>query len=391
MFGGKMIRKNGFLILLVSWLMPMESTLAQISNTSALATLAQSMAPGTWATLPTAGLDAALYVRTCNILQYADELIWNSVTHEAYFHGAGHCTGNGPSGRFIKYSAAENAWTELPDFPQDGDGIDVHAYDHQAIDPTTQTYYKRLYFSPVVDSFDLQTGQWTHAALMIPTSLVQVAGGFEYFPDRESFVFVDGNWGTYEFSKVTGTWREISCGSVSGCGPSLLIMGNYSNIARYSSKSRSVIFGGGHGGGIESFELYRLDADGRVTPLKRTPRSIAISKSIFVEDPMTGHFIVPYDDKTFWDFDPIADQWVQLDARNVPIWNGMETPVFSRVAAAVPEYGVTMWVGFNYEGSKVHLYKHADGPLPPPYQDTVAPTVSIVSPMAGALVARFSP
>src|SRR5437762_1144281 len=80
-------------------------------------------------------------------------------------------------------------------------------------------------------------------------SNVQVAGALEYFPDRNSLVFLDGDWGVWELSlasgNCTGTWVQRAATNGGGFSPQLTAIGPYHNQARYSQACHCIIMGGG--------------------------------------------------------------------------------------------------------------------------------------------------
>src|SRR5690242_20199239 len=85
---------------------------------SALATLAASMTPGTWAELVTNNIDPVLALTsgaTGTTMTYADTAVWDPVTHQVFFIGGDHdplvptkCP------RFVSYTESTNTWQILP-------------------------------------------------------------------------------------------------------------------------------------------------------------------------------------------------------------------------------------------------------------------------------------
>ena len=79
--------------MMVGWLGG--ATPATAADPSALASLAQSMAPGTWAELKTSGLTPALlqvptHVMVYNILEYQNSGVWDPTSHQVLFVGGPH-------------------------------------------------------------------------------------------------------------------------------------------------------------------------------------------------------------------------------------------------------------------------------------------------------------
>ena len=95
--------------------------------------------------------------------------------------------------------------------------------------------------------FTHSTQSWSQIA-PVPSGAFQVAGALEYFPDRNSLVFLDGDWGVWEHSLSTGTWTQRASTVGGGFTPQLTGVGSYHNVAQYSSACRCVLLGGGGGG-----------------------------------------------------------------------------------------------------------------------------------------------
>ena len=79
-------------------------------------------------------------------------------------------------------------------------------------------------------------------------------------------------------------------------------MGVYHNIAEYSPVHKMVLFGGGNG----SSDLYKLDAKGKVTTLKKTPIGVGTMQSIVTLDPVSGDFLVFGKNGSFYVYDVAA-------------------------------------------------------------------------------------
>jgi len=131
---------------------------------SALARLASSMEPGSWAELATDGIDQAFLATGGSsgfILGYAESMRWDPVSARGFYLGADH----GGSYRFIAYEEATNAWTVLPLPPwysNDGSSYsDAHGYDQIAIDPRGRRLFRRPYNGNQVHVYDLETGAWS--------------------------------------------------------------------------------------------------------------------------------------------------------------------------------------------------------------------------------------
>ncbi len=335
-----------------------------------LATLAASMAPGTWAELATNGFSGALLqdgTASDYITQYTDEAVWDSRSRQLLFSGQSHRG----IGKFIAYKESTNAWTALPTPPefvhsQSAWGF-VHAYDHQAVDPAAGRTYRARYHSAAIYRYDTVAAAWTKLTdcPSFTGAADQITRGFEYFPEMGGLLVYEAGNGLYFYSESTGAWRTLATG---------LGTATYHEIARYNPVHRVVLFGGGN----TNRKLWKVDASGTVTPLRDPPLSIGISMTIFAVDPVSGKSLVfgggTSGPGVFYEYDLAGDSWTQLAGAVPPIFSqpGSDGPVFGTVAAPLPQHGVVMFVHYDFDRSKVFLYKHtASAPS--------APTVTIAA------------
>jgi hypothetical protein len=326
---------------------------------TALAKLAAAMKPGDWAELKTTNMNMKLFSDGGHhALQYTDEAVWNPVARELIFSGQGHNGGN----RFVKYSEATNRWTVLsipPEYDADkrkGWGF-VHAYDHQAVDPATGTYYRACYHRTDIRSYQSKDGTWSHVA-DIPDSYgikSHITRGFEYFPEIQALVvYLAGN-GLYSYSIPKKEWRVLG---------RKLGQYAYHELARYNPVYKLVVFGGGNDSkGFTSRKLWKLDSSGKITALQDAPFPIGITQTIFTVDPVSGKYLVFNRQGSFYEYDVASDSWRQLEGAKPPIVTfGSDlraSPIFGCVAAPISTHGVVMYVKYDGDRSKVYLYKHA--------------------------------
>src|SRR5438477_13078050 len=85
------------------------------AGTTALETLANSMQPGTWATLVTNNIDATLGPTlqngsSFNILAEGPKMEWDPNTQQVFFYGSDHRD----LAQFVSYDAKTNTWQRLP-------------------------------------------------------------------------------------------------------------------------------------------------------------------------------------------------------------------------------------------------------------------------------------
>jgi hypothetical protein len=328
------------------------------SKTSALATLAQSMKPGQWAELKTEGIGTKLLSDGGHhALQYTDEAVWNPVTRELLFSGQGH----GASNRFVIFKDATNRWASLP-IPAEYDAEKregwgfVHAYDHQAIDAATGTYYRTCYNRSDIRAMD-RDGQW-RLVTEIPERFGvkgHITRGFDYFPEMNALVVYLSGTGLFAYDLERKEWRTLAekIGTYA-----------YHEIARYNPKHKLLVFGGGNDSkGFVSRNLWKLEASGKVTALKDAPFPIGIMQTIFTVDPVSGNYLVFNRAGEFHTFDATNETWTKVMGEKPPIFTvGSDRnagPIFGCVAAPISTHGVVMFVKYGGDDSRVFLYKHA--------------------------------
>ncbi len=138
-------------------------------------------------------------------------------------------------------------------------------------------------------------------------------------------------------------------------------MGPYHNFAEHSPVHKVVIFGGGNG----SSDLYKLDAEGKVTTLKKAPIGIGTMQSIVTVDPVSGDFLVFGKNGSFHVYDVAKDAWKEQEGK-VPIFEPSrvkDNKVWHVAATPVSTYGVTMFVKYYHADPAqawVYLYKHSE-------------------------------
>jgi len=302
-----------------------------------LAKLAARMKAGTWAELKTGSYSTELLrVQNHHILEYSDTAVWEPKSQQVLFVGQGHYSAL----KFIAYSAATNAWKEMPTpvwwkgNPKTGKGPIGHAYQNNTIDPAKGLLYHHQSATPLVHRYDVATGEWstlpelTGAAVGHGTALA-------YFPERKGLVRVLGGT-VHFFDEQTNAWSVLR---------EKVPMGPYHNIAKYNPVDKSVIFGAGNG----SKTLHRLDANGAVTQLKEAPFVIRISSTVTAIDPVSGDLLVlsMEDRRKFYALSLKQNEWRQLP----------DAPIGEGVAASIDAHGVL--ICFSHRPEKVFLYKHA--------------------------------
>jgi hypothetical protein len=322
-----------------------------------LGDLANQMQPGTWAELNTQGLNTGILdgVSPGYILQYTDNGTWDPGSRQFLFLGQDHNSNydNDPStvSKFIAYSEATNSWSMLATIPC----LNViHAYDHNAINQATGEFYHRRANETTIYRYNIKNMTWSSLP-PIPSDLipyVQIAGALEYFPEMGGLVFVNGGeqqngaGGVYFFNTTTNQWSKLG---------SNLPMYNYHNFAEYSPILKVMIFGGGN----NDRDIYRLDASGQITKMRDAPVDLGITQTIITVDPVSGMFLVFSDQLSVYEYNPITDVWTLLSIPTPPFFTaGPDGPIFGTIAAPISTYGVIMFVNYDFNNSKVYLYKH---------------------------------
>jgi hypothetical protein len=140
--------------------------------------------------------------------------------------------------------------------------------------------------------------------------------------------------------------------------------GDYHNVAEYNPVHKVVIFGGGNGSGA----LYKLSANGAVTPLTAAPFPLRVIESIVTVDPVSGDYLVFGRNGEFYKFDVTdgpAGTWTRLAGPPPfasPLLGSSSSTVDLVVAAPISTYGVVMFIKHipgNASQTKVYLYKHS--------------------------------
>jgi hypothetical protein len=348
------------------------------------------MQPGTWAALDTSNFNDGNEMRPRaggSAFEYTDKAgAWDSVTKTVILLGGTHPGANSPcpnwSDIFAQYSEATNTWrnnfdSNLPDpCPSADDAFSSlggigHAYQHNTIVPSTGDFYHRQYSSGKVMFWSQKTQSWTQCSVIHPGfKSFQVAGALAYFPDRNSLVFVDGDWGVWELSipsgKCNGNWVQRASTNGGGMQPQLSGVSHYNNFTEYSPVCHCLMLGGGNP------VFYKMDSRGNFTRMGAAPMAITVpqngSGAIITVDPVTGLFLVwdgnNHESGKGYEYNPNTDVWRATGIVS-PIFPGPDcngVGVCETIAVPISDYGVIMFVqAGSAAGGKVYLYKHTNG------------------------------
>jgi hypothetical protein len=366
---------------------------ASAPNGSQLATLAASMPPGAWAQLATNNFNDGNEMRPRSggsALEYTDKAgAWDSLGKTIILLGGSHPGANSPcpnwSDIFAKYAESTNTWSNnfdssLPDPCPTADDAFVtlggigHSYQHNTIVPSTGDLYHRQYSSGKVMFWSQKAQTWNQCSVINPGfRSFQVAGALAYFPDRNSLVFVDGDWGVWELSIASGNcngkWVQRASTYGGGMSPRLNEMNHYNNFAEYSPMCHCLLFGGGNP------KFYKMDSRGNVSKMNPAPMAITVpqngSGAIITVDPRSGLFLVwdgnGHENGKAYEYNPNTDVW-RTTGIDSPIFPGPDCNgggVCETIAIPISDYGVIMFVqAGSAAGGKVYLYKHGTGATP---------------------------
>jgi hypothetical protein len=336
---------------------------AQAETSTEVGRLAATMKTGEWKELVTKGLSRELLKanypheksRGHHILAYAQSMTWYPKTRQLFFLGIGHYS----SLKFINYSADSNTWKLMPIPPwakprnntskkhPRGRWPIGHAYEQNTIDVKRGIFI--FHHGRNVRRYNIAAGKWI-AQLPIQKPMVRGNCGAKIamvdFPELGGLVRFNGRT-AYLYNYKSRKWSRVHGG---GWGP-------LHGIAEYNPVHKVILFGAGNGNN----ELFKMDAKGKVTRLKKPPLpSIDCTHRFFVTvDPVGGDYLVlrnqsrnPKAPRQFYAFDVVKDKWRKLG--DSPMRGG-------GVGTPVSNYGVVLFIT-NPRQPKVWLYKHASSP-----------------------------
>jgi hypothetical protein len=360
-------------------------------NSSALAKLAASLKPGTWAVLNKEGDGSGYGPKFTDsgiggLYGYASKATYDPARRRVFFFGSGHHGQNTPEYyaeiiKFIAYDVDANRWTRLktPQWYLDtgSKGGNSHGYQYQTI--AKGQFFRASLGPPAVKSTvqvcnidrdkveDIDPKDDWKESVDVPFTFS--VGPLEYFPERNSLVTINTRSSeVYERELAAPKWVKLA--KAEG-------MTYFGIAASYNAMHKVVVFGGGSQAAppwtnIRKWSL--LDAKGKVTPLDDSPvDSYAATSTLFTVDPVSGkHLLIRPNDfdykKTtgFWFYElditqKPGQQWSRrkdLEAA-VPQFNARSrNHVFATVVVPLPEYGVNMFMG----PENVWIYKHGAEP-----------------------------
>ncbi len=347
-------------------------------GTSALAVLAASMAPGTWARLAVTGQDAVLGVgpTSGSMIHYCNQMPWNPLREAIEIVAMDHAAG---MQRYARYDAATNAFVLVQADTGVGTGT-RHGYGHGVVNPATGDLYHRLAENhhegqgPLVRRFALAGTAFTN--LPRPTTLFYMtiaigacwwSGPFQgagaqgcllvYNSGDSAIGGSAADGGMYAFDPLTGAWFWTA----RGVSPNYGTTGaSYHSVMAYSPVKNVAVYGGGNDNPTRS---WRLNPDRSVTVMPPTPAgcTLGVQQGVLCEEPVTGDFLV-LSRGNLWLLDPTgAGAWTRLGgARTPPAGVGDPNALQGVTCTPIRALGVVAYLTqTSASGGTFYLYKHA--------------------------------
>jgi hypothetical protein len=262
---------------------------------------------------------------------------------------------------FLLYDEIRNEWSlenqDITGLPNAG-----HGYDLTSVDPASGDMYVSTYNSNSLWRRSA-AGEWQLIGdnPIIGCNGITCASGTTWDSKRNGYVrFGDSSErGVTLWSKSTGTWSQIAPDSAFGG-----FNKGYHFWAGYHRSTGQLWLHDGNG----SFKHWRLNTDGTVSPLSQPPITLGCCGSngrLSAYDFRTDRFVVvdPYTN-TFFDFDIVSDEWVNLGAKIPMNWNESDIEIF---VISIDAYGgLLMYVVAPGTGSDpiAYVYKHTGDPTP---------------------------
>ena len=155
------------------------------------------------------------------------------------------------------------------------------------------------------------------------------------------------------YNPLTNTWFYNQVGRAPNYGSG----STYHSLIEYSSIKNVAVYGGGN---VAPDRLWRLSSNGSVLALPNVPAgtAVGIQQGVFVDEPVTGNFLL-LSAGQLWELNPDgAGTWTQKASPpagvNIP---GPST--LAPVASSIPDYGVVAFITQpSSNGGTFYLYKH---------------------------------
>lgn len=312
-------------------------------TSSSLGALAASLQPGQWGELQTNLSYSMVVVSAGHIFTWADSMVWDPTTKQGLFVGGAHDPV--PNTRHIIYSDASGAWREAtpqPWFPQTSGSV-MHAYDHNAVDPTRGVQFHRPFGSKATYAYNAAANTWSRIADFPSGYGTVCCSGLAFFPERDGLVYAGGGE-VMEWSRPSNTW------TVRGNHT----MGSHLNFAEYNPVHKLVLFGGGNG----SKAIYVMDAKGAITRKADAPINLVTSEASVTVDPVSGDYLIfakSGDRYVFHVYKPMTDTWSTRPMGGITGTIDINSAI---IPTPVSTYGVVFMATYHMSATKVYVYKH---------------------------------
>ena len=337
---------------------------------TALGTLANSMAAGTWAQLNVPNQDAILGVGSVSgtMIHFSNSMPFNPFSKVIEIVGMDHSY---PAMRHVRYDVATNLFVLVADNAGVGQG---HGYDHNTVNPYTGDLYHRVY-SGFTGSFTVRRKVLGGASFVgIPSVAAadQVAVGATWWSgpfvgggSQGSFMIFNSGNATgnandgqiLAFNPVSNTWFYDQQGKAPFYGGG----STYHSLIEYSPVKNVAVYGGGN---VAPSRLWRMSSDGSVLAMPDVPagKAVGIQKGLLVNDPVSGNFLL-LSAGQLWELNPSGSgSWTpQTGSRTPPAGVGDPGPANPEavIASAISDYGVVAFITQpGRTGATFFLYKH---------------------------------
>lgn len=303
---------------------------------SVLADLVADMPARSWRTMPdNESLDAL--EMGYSLLYWNDSAVWDPNRRRLqWIGGPGTCCADPAQYRLLAYDELTDTWT-IEDTPFVGSG---HAYDGNAMDPSTGIHYFSMFNDQEVKTFD---GESWDALPPIPFSATATSG-LTWFDALGGLVYV-GQYGSVAWWDGSA-WTELP-------GAEKAPWGSYNTFAEHSARHQVVWAGAGNDGDRVN---YVIDANGTLTRGTDAPVSLNNSQTLKAVDPVSGNFLVGDTEVArWWEYQPLTDTWTEID----DMTDHPDMSNHSVFHVPLPHCGVTLFFGHYYENRDTWLYRHS--------------------------------
>lgn len=337
-----------------------------IGGDSTLADLSASLSPGNWGQLTSAtGQDAVIGSQpgaSGSQTIFGNTQPWNPFNKSIEIMGCDHL-GVPPTAwiEHTRYSALTNSFSVIePRGFLSGTG---HSYDHHVVNPSNGDLYFVPFagFSGSISLYRKSLGAGTYSQIFTFSSISdQVTHGSAWWSGPFSGAGAQGCFVLYNNGSGTGQLRcydPLSGSQIySNNSASPGVNGDdYHTVMEYSATHNVAVYGGGT---TNPNKLWRLSSDGSVASMPNAPIGVGMKEGNFVNDPLTGNFLLMGSGQ-HWELNPNgAGTWTQKNAP--PAGVGSPAAGEGVISCAISDYGVVAYITqASSSGGTFFVYKHA--------------------------------